>query len=86
MFQASEVERLIATGLDCEFVEVKGEDGVHFSAIVVSPLFEGVSLPDQHRMVKAALGNRIDSGEIHALGLKTYTPARWATVRSTLGY
>lgn len=86
MFQASEIERLIAEGLDCEFIEVKGEDGVHFSAVVVSPMFEGSSLPDQHRMVKATLGERLDTGEIHALGLKTYTPARWATVRSSLGY
>jgi acid stress-induced BolA-like protein IbaG/YrbA len=86
MFQASEIERLIADGLDCEFIEVKGEDGVHFSAIVVSPYFEGMSLPDQHRAVKATLGERLDTGEIHALGLKTYTPARWETVRGSLGY
>ena len=86
MFQASEIERLIGEGLPCEFIEVKGDDGVHFSAIVVSKAFEGLSLPDQHRAVKATLGARIDSGEVHALGLKTYTPARWAAVRTSLGY
>lgn len=86
MFQASEIERLIGEGLPCEFVEVKGDDGVHFSAIVVSNAFEGLSLPDQHRAVKATLGQRIDSGEVHALGLKTYTPTRWAAVRASLGY
>jgi len=81
MFQASEIERLVRAGLECEFVTVEGDDGVHFSAIVVSPAFEGLSLPDQHRAVKATLGDRLDSGEIHALGLKTYTPARWAALR-----
>lgn len=86
MFQASEIQRLVSEGLECEFVDVSGDDGVHFSAIVVSPAFEGKSLPDQHRMVKATLGDRLDSGEIHALGLKTYTPARWATARAALGY
>ncbi|HLW03976.1 MAG TPA: BolA/IbaG family iron-sulfur metabolism protein [Azoarcus sp.] len=83
MFQASEIERLIKEGLDCELVTVEGDDGVHFSAIVVSPDFEGLSLPDQHRKVKTTLGNRLDSGEIHALGLKTYTPARWAALRAS---
>lgn len=86
MFQASEIERLIKAGMDCEFVKVDGDDGVHFSAIVVSSEFDGKVLPDQHRTVKATLGDRIDSGEIHALGLKTYTPARWAQVRERLGY
>lgn len=86
MFQASEIERLIAAGLQCDFVKVEGADGVHFEAIVVSPEFEGKSLPDQHRAVKATLGGRIDSGEIHALGLKTFTPTRWAEARGRFGY
>ncbi len=84
MFEATEIERLISAGLPCEFVMVKGDDGVHFSGIVVSETFEGKSMLDQHRAVKQTLGALLGN-EIHALGLKTYTPARWALVRQDLG-
>ena len=84
MFQASEIKRLITAGLECDFIEVQGDDGVHFQAIVVSPAFEGMSMLNQHRAVKATLGTLMGN-EIHALGLKTYTPARWEVARQELG-
>lgn len=84
MFAASEVKRLISEGLACEFIEVQGDDGVHFSAIVVSPVFEGMSTLNQHRAVKETLGKLLGN-EIHALGLKTYTSTRWANARKELG-
>ena len=84
MFQASEIKRLIEAGLACDYVAVEGDDGVHFQAIVVSPAFDGMSMVNQHRAVKATLGTMMGN-EIHALGLKTYTPARWETVRGELG-
>lgn len=84
MFQASEIKRLIEAGMACDFVDVQGDDGVHFQAIVVSPGFEGMSTLNQHRAVKATLGTLMGN-EIHALGLKTYTPTRWEAVRSELG-
>ncbi|MGL1833166.1 BolA family protein [Rhodocyclaceae bacterium SMB388] len=84
MFDAAEIERLISAGLPCEFVMVQGDDGVHFSGIVVSQSFEGKSMLDQHRAVKQTLGKLLGN-EIHALGLKTYSPARWEVVRKDLG-
>lgn len=84
MFAASEVKRLISDGLACEFIEVQGDDGVHFSAIVVSPAFDGMSTLNQHRAVKETLGKLLGN-EIHALGLKTYTPAKWVDARKELG-
>lgn len=84
MFEAAEIERLISAALPCEFVMVQGDDGVHFSGIVVSQSFEGKSMLDQHRAVKQTLGKLLGN-EIHALGLKTYTPARWESVRKDLG-
>ena len=35
MFDAQKVKELIEKGLPCEYVEVVGDDGVHFSSIVV---------------------------------------------------
>jgi stress-induced morphogen len=55
-------------------VQVNGDDGQHFDAVVMSPSFAGKSLIEQHKMVKATLGDRFASGELHALGLKTSAP------------
>jgi acid stress-induced BolA-like protein IbaG/YrbA len=32
----------------------------------------------QHRLVYRSLGDRMQTDEIHALALKTFTPAAWA--------
>jgi acid stress-induced BolA-like protein IbaG/YrbA len=59
-------------------VRVEGDDGVHFSALVVSPAFEGMRAVQRHQRVYAALQGLI-GGAIHALALDTLTPAEWAT-------
>jgi acid stress-induced BolA-like protein IbaG/YrbA len=46
----------------------------HYQVIVVSPAFEGKIMIAQHRMVMATVQAEIDSGEVHALTMKTYTP------------
>lgn len=83
MFQASEIQRLIEQGLSCEFVAIEGEDGVHFSGIVVSAEFEGKLRVRQHQAVYATLGSLMGN-EIHALQLTTYTPAQWAEFQKTI--
>ena len=75
--QASAIQELIQQALPDAEVQVHGADGVHFEARVISPSFIGKSLIQQHRMVYAALGARIENDEIHALALKTYTPESW---------
>lgn len=77
MFQASEIKRLIEQGLSCEFVAIEGDDGVHFTGIVVSAAFEGKPRVRQHQAVYATLGPLMGN-EIHALQLNTLTPAQWA--------
>lgn len=84
MFQASEIKRLIETGLPCEFVMIEGDDGVHFSGIVVSAAFDGKLKVRQHQAVYETLG-KLMGNEIHALQLQTYTPAKWAEARTELG-
>jgi acid stress-induced BolA-like protein IbaG/YrbA len=56
---------------------VQGEDGVHFEATVVSEAFAGKLPLARHRMVYATLGEKM-GGEIHALQLRTVTPAEAA--------
>ena len=67
------VRRYIAAGLDCSVLEVDG-DGRHFSALIVSPAFEGKARIARHQMVYAALGERMRE-EVHALSMRTLTPA-----------
>lgn len=74
---AEQLEALIAAGLSCEHIQVTG-DGRHWSAVIVSPEFEGKRLIACHQRVYATLGARIQSDEVHALSMKTYTPAEWA--------
>jgi acid stress-induced BolA-like protein IbaG/YrbA len=72
----SEVQRFIAQGLQCEHIEVEG-DGRHFFATIVSAEFEGSNRVARHQRVYTALGDKMHS-EIHALSMKTLTPAEWA--------
>ena len=49
--------------------------GDHFSATVVAEAFDGLSRIQQHRLVYGVFGAEI-GGPIHALALKTQTPAK----------
>ena len=71
-----QVRDFIAAGLACEHVEVEG-DGRHFFATIVSAEFEGLPRVRRHQRVYAALGDRMRE-QIHALSMKTLTPAEFA--------
>ena len=73
MVRPDEIKKLIEDGMPSAQVQVFGEDGTHFEAVVVSPEFEGKSPVARHRMVYDTLGERM-GGEIHALSLRTLTP------------
>ena len=75
-----DVRRYIAQGLACSVLEVNG-DGQHFEALIVSAAFEGKVRVARHQLVYAALGERMRA-EIHALSMRTLTPAEYAA-RST---
>jgi acid stress-induced BolA-like protein IbaG/YrbA len=77
VLSAEQLKSYITAGLACDFIDVKGDDGTHFDAVIVSPAFEGKRMLQQHQLVYAALGDRMKA-EIHALGMKTYTPSDWA--------
>lgn len=70
-----QVKQYIEGGLSCRHLEVEG-DGQHFFATIVSDAFEGKRLIQRHQLVYAALGERMRQ-EIHALSMKTLTPAEW---------
>lgn len=71
------VRQYIADHLDCQHLEVYG-DGSHFEALIVSPAFEGQRTLTRHQIVYQALGDRMKA-EIHALSMRTLTPAEYET-------
>ena len=74
---ADQLKALIAAGMACEHLEVEG-DGRHWFATIVSPAFEGLRPIARHQRVYATLGERLQRDEVHALSMKTLTPAEWA--------
>jgi acid stress-induced BolA-like protein IbaG/YrbA len=78
---AEELQTLIAAGLACEHIQVAG-DGRHWEAVIVSPEFEGKRLIQRHQRVYATLGARMRTDEVHALSMKTFTPAEGAAAQT----
>lgn len=69
-----EIKQLIEQDIRCQSIEISG-DGNHFEAIVISEMFEGKRPVARQQMVYATVQDKISSGELHALSLKTMTPA-----------
>lgn len=81
MLSAQQLETYITQNLACDYIEVLGDDGTHFEAVIVSPEFVGKTMVKQHQLVYAALGERMKA-EIHALSMKTLTPEAWLKLKS----
>lgn len=77
MLTAEQLKTYITQHLPCEHLTVRGDDGQHFEAVIVSQQFAGKSMVQQHQLVYQALGERMRE-EIHALSMRTFTPEQWA--------
>lgn len=84
MLDPKELEQRIRAALPGADVEVRDLTGTgdHFEARVVAAAFEGVAMVDQHQAVYGPLRDVLDSGALHALALKTYTPEQWKRQQS----
>ena len=78
MVHPAQVKTMIEAQLPDAQVQVYTNDGEHYEVTVVSSLFEGKRLVQQHQMVYRAVQEAISTNAIHALALKTYTPQTWA--------
>ena len=79
---AAELQRMIEEGLPGAHVEVRDATGTgdHFEALVVSEKFDGKGLVERHQVVYGALGDAMRA-RVHALALKTLTPAQYENRR-----
>jgi len=80
MIEPHEVERMIQDSIPDAHVFITDLTGTrdHYSVVVVSAEFEGKLPIRQHRMVNAALAAPLQTGELHALQLRTLTPGEYA--------
>jgi stress-induced morphogen len=71
-------ERLesLCPGTRAEVIDLTGTED-HYQATIISPAFEGKMMIEQHRMIFQLLQAEVDSEEVHALTLKTYTPKKY---------
>jgi acid stress-induced BolA-like protein IbaG/YrbA len=73
---AATVKVLLQTHLDeCEF-HVQGE-GNHYDIVAIGAVFEGLRPVKKQQLIYAALHEQIADGSIHAVNIRTYTPAQW---------
>ncbi len=83
------IEAKLRDAFDAQHIEVIDESaahaghagarsgGGHFRALIVSERFAGQNPVSRQRLVYAALAEEMKS-EIHALALRTLTPAEWS--------
>lgn len=79
--QAEEVKKLIESGIP-QSEAIVTEDGGKYTAIVVSPVFEGKTMIAEQKMVYATVNQHIQSGAIHALTIKAFTPDEYSKYNS----
>ncbi|MDD1414393.1 BolA family transcriptional regulator [Dolichospermum sp. ST_con] len=79
MISPQQVEEMIKAGLPAAQVQVQDltGGGDHYQVTVVSSQFADKRLVQQHQLVYSALQQALSSEAIHALALKTYSPADW---------
>ena len=77
---ADQIKDIISAGLACDYITLEG-DGRHWYAVIVSAEFEGKRLIQRHQRVYATLGDKMARDEVHALSMKTFTPAEWAAAQ-----
>lgn len=70
------LQALITDAMPDAVVTVDG-DGQHFHAVIVSEQFTNQSRVQRQQIVYQALGDSFQSGAMHALNMKTYTPDEW---------
>jgi acid stress-induced BolA-like protein IbaG/YrbA len=61
------------------------KDGQHLEALVIAPIFEGMPLLTQQKKVMEILKPILES-TVHAMSLKTFTPAKWETVKNNYNF
>ncbi|OQX02546.1 MAG: BolA family transcriptional regulator [Thiothrix lacustris] len=68
------VKQMIQDKLPDAQISVSG-DGYKYETDIVSEVFTGLNTLKRHQLVYAAVNEAITSGQLHALTIRTFTPA-----------
>lgn len=76
MIHPDEIKALVKKEIPDAEIQIQDLTGNqdHFHILVISPIFKGKMLIDQHRLVQQALQSVLEDGRIHAVQIKTRTP------------
>jgi acid stress-induced BolA-like protein IbaG/YrbA len=72
-----DLQNLLAGKLENCQVTVEN-DGHTYHITVIGDEFEGLNAVKRQQFVYGALNEKIADGSVHAVSIKTYTPAQWA--------
>jgi len=87
----STIEKKIRSNISVDILQIDNESESHavpenseshFKIVLISPVFDGLSLLARHRLMNELLRDEL-AGPIHALALHTYTPAEWLSKNKT---
>jgi len=76
MIDKETIKRRIEQDIKTSRVDVAGGEG-KYEVLVISDAFEGLSMLKQHQLVYQTVKDLIQSGELHALSIKSYTSKQW---------
>lgn len=79
--QAQELQSLLSRELEGCQVEVRAE-GNHVDVLAIGEMFEGMRPVQKQQAVYRVLNPLIADGTIHAVNIRTYTPAEWQALNS----
>jgi stress-induced morphogen len=78
--QLKERLQTLSPETEADVVDMTGTQD-HYQAVIISPAFAGKMMIEQHRMVFRLIQSEVDSGEVHAFTLKTYTPEQFRNLK-----
>ncbi|MEE4661815.1 MAG: BolA/IbaG family iron-sulfur metabolism protein [Halieaceae bacterium] len=74
--QPQELQAVLNEQLESCEVTVRGE-GSHYDILVIGEMFEGLRPVQKQQAVYKVLNPYIADGSVHAVNIRTYTPAEW---------
>ncbi len=77
---SEDVKKIIETHIEGSQVITAGE-GCDFQVTVIGEVFAGLTPVKKQQLVYQCLNEYIANGSIHALTIKTYTPAQWSALQ-----
>lgn len=81
---SKQLKSIIEHSMENAKVFIETQDNVHFKAIIISPKFAKIDQRvKQHQLIYSIINEYINSGEIHAISIKTYSPDEWEILQRT---